>query len=108
MIMFFNVPIMKIHLLNFLEDESTCLSFSSFSITKELIWNTKPNMAIAKKKVGPIVAIAEKGSAGGCANSFKPTLQSKFGSKHMEDINEIDHQLNNTESGKDGIINCSK
>lgn len=59
----------------------TWRSLSSFSVTKELIWRTKLNMAIAKKNVGPIVLTAEIGLTPGCGNSFRNTFQLKLGSE---------------------------
>lgn len=40
-------------------------------------------MAIARKKVGPIVPTAEKISNAGCANSFRLTTQLYSGSEHI-------------------------
>ncbi|KAJ0615075.1 hypothetical protein HanRHA438_Chr02g0064021 [Helianthus annuus] len=62
------------------KENSTCRSLSSFSTIKELICNTKPNMAIAKKKLGPMVPTEENVSTTGCANSFRLTTQLKPGS----------------------------
>lgn len=52
-------------------------------MTKTLIWKTKPNIATAKKKVGPTAPKAEKISKAGCANSLKLTTQLKFGSENV-------------------------
>lgn len=41
-------------------------------------------MAVARKKVGPTAATAEKVSTAGCANSLNPTTQLKLGSEHAE------------------------
>lgn len=62
---------------------NTWRSLSSFSVIKELIWKTKPNIAIAKKKVGPIVPTAEKISNAGWANSFRLTTQLYSGSERI-------------------------
>ena len=50
---------------------------------KALIWKTNPNIATAKKKVGPMVRKAEKTSKAGCANSLRLTTKLKFGSENI-------------------------
>lgn len=63
----------------------TWRSFSSFSVIKALIWKTKANIAIARKKVGPALCTAEKISSAGWANSFKLTTQLKLASEIQPD-----------------------
>ena len=46
-------------------------------------------MAIARKKLGPIVATAEGFSIAGCANSLNPTIQLKLGSEHAQNHQTI-------------------
>jgi hypothetical protein len=60
--------------------EGTCLSLSSFSPTRLLIWITNPNIIAASRNVGPIVPTAENVSILGCANSVNPTFQEMLGS----------------------------
>lgn len=83
---------------------NTWRSLSSFSVIKALIWKTKENMAMARKKVGPALCTAEKISSAGWANSLRLTTQLKLASE----IYVVDKEDN---SGQDKIrfyIRCKE
>lgn len=83
---------------------------------KALIWKTNPNIATAKKKVGPTIPKAEKTSKAGCANSLRLTTQVKFGSENVNNHRikvslgkrEIDLKHHNPFIGSNPVVNITK
>lgn len=52
------------------EERLTCLNFCSLSRTKFPVWITNPNMAAAKRKVGPTCPNTDRVRMAGWANSL--------------------------------------